>query len=108
MVFLYPEIDLKNGCFKCQACVKACPSESLTWEGGAPILNRERCKTYVLSQDECLECAMACRRGLIKMVKENQGFFLLVKSKSIQAIPTSQRNAGNFTAMLKATSLPPR
>ncbi len=68
MVVLYPEIDLKKGCYKCQDCIRACPAQSLTWDSGAPILDRESCKAYVITQDECLECAMACRRGLIKMV----------------------------------------
>lgn len=72
MDIFYPQIDLKKGCYKCQACIKACPAEALVWEGGAPILKKDLCQAYILTQDECFECIMSCRRGLIRMIKKTK------------------------------------
>ena len=48
-------------CKDCRDCVYACPVKALEKSLGTTIVDREKCAQYVLKEEECLECIIACK-----------------------------------------------
>lgn len=48
-------------CKDCHDCVYACPVKALGKCLGVTIVDREKCAKYVLKEEECFECIMACK-----------------------------------------------
>ena len=50
-------------CIKCQRCVRECPEQAITMEGGVPFINEEKCTA-------CGTCVTACLRKVIKFLEK--------------------------------------
>ena len=48
-------------CIKCQKCVRDCPTQAITMEGGLPVIHEEKCTA-------CGTCVSSCPRKVIKFV----------------------------------------
>lgn len=46
-------------CIKCQKCVRECPAQAITMEGGLPVISEEKCTA-------CGTCITGCPRKVIK------------------------------------------
>jgi len=48
-------------CIKCEKCVRECPEQAITMEGGLPVINEEKCTA-------CGTCVSGCPRKVIQFV----------------------------------------
>ena len=66
-----PVYKTATNCPKCQACVRSCPADAITWKSLVPNFDILKCVSYQQLQsdeeEECLECVMSCRKGLIRL-----------------------------------------
>ncbi|MFX0061726.1 MAG: hypothetical protein ACFFC7_06025 [Candidatus Hermodarchaeota archaeon] len=70
-IIFIPAYKKATNCPKCQACVRSCPAGAITWKSLVPNFDISKCVSYQKLQsddeEECLECVMSCRKGLIRL-----------------------------------------
>ncbi len=45
--FVVPYSTPQGSCEGCNACLEACPTQALTWQGSSRLLQRERCLSFI-------------------------------------------------------------
>lgn len=77
---IYSPVVVNPGkCKDCNDCVHACPVKAIEKCMGTAIVDRAKCAQYVLQEEECLECIMAC-----KSMALNLRVFLIDESGTIK------------------------
>jgi ferredoxin len=74
--FYSPVVSNFGRCQNCNDCLNACPVKAITHNGRWPLFDRAKCAEYVLKEDECLECVLACKPMTVTMrifVRDEKG-----------------------------------
>ncbi|GHV66977.1 ferredoxin [Spirochaetia bacterium] len=56
----------KNGCIKCELCVKNCPAQCITMDKGIPVVDYAKCTS-------CGACTAKCPTKAIKLIQNDVG-----------------------------------
>lgn len=99
---IIPEIDIKDSCNNCNACVEACPRGVFENKNGKIVVKD------VLSCSMCMECVKSCEEDAIELTETNNYLFtvegvgqLPVKKVMIEALKIIREKASEMNKLIE-------